>query len=293
MALVTIGIPVYNERQHLEETLISALQQTITDVSIVISDNGSTDGTPDIITRYAAQYDRIKAVLHPENRGPTANFWSLLEHTSSPYFVLLGGHDIFLPEYVATAVEFLKSNPEYVMAYPRSKLVDGNDELLGYRDSDIDTTGLTIHQGMLKTVTNLSWCTCFHGVYRTDVIRRLPTLKIQGSDNLFLFAAAYYGHIRFLDMLGILRRESRQETPEMVEKRRIAAGNYGVSGSRLYSPLSVMAMEHVCFVLEKTGLPFAEKMRLAGCVALAMRRKYGVSLPSMCCAFAGRKGELS
>lgn len=289
MSLVTIGIPVYNEEKYLAQTIESAINQEFKDIDIVISDNGSTDKSVEIIKKYCNIDKRIKPIYKERNMGPTANFHSLLENTTSKYFVLLGAHDLFLPNYIGEAVAFLESNPDYVMAYPQSRLADGNDEELGYADSDIDTSGLNVQQRMKKTAANLSWCTCFHGVFRTDIVRKLPTLQIRGSDHLFLFAAAYHGHIHFMHKLGILRRESRQETPELTEKRRINAGNYRDPGSRFFDSWSVMAMEHVLFVLGKTGLPVVKKITLAFSIAFRFRWRFRVGFTSMVFAYVHRK----
>jgi glycosyltransferase involved in cell wall biosynthesis len=287
MALVTIGIPVYNEEKYLEQTIESAINQDFKDIEIVISDNGSTDGSVEIIKKYADLDKRIYPIYKEKNTGPAGNFHSLLDNTRSKYFVLLGAHDLFLPNYIREAVAFLESNPAYVMAYPQSKLVDGNEDKLGYRDSDIDTFGLDVEQRMKKTAANLFWCTCFHGVFRTDIVRKLPTLQIRGSDHLFLYAAAYHGHIHFIQKLGILRRESRQETPEMIEKRRINAGNYRETGSRFFNSWSVTAMEHVMFIFEKTGLSALRKLILSISVALIFKRRFGV-LVSILFAYVNR-----
>ena len=287
MALVTIGIPVYNEEKYLEQTIESAINQDFKDIEIVISDNGSTDGSVEIIKKYADLDKRIIPIYKEKNTGPLGNFHSLLDNTRSKYFVLLGAHDLFLPNYIREAVAFLESNPDYVMAYPQSKLVDGNEDKLGYADSNIDTFGLVVGQRMKKTAANLIWCTCFHGVFRTDIIRKLPTLQIRGSDHLFLYAAAYNGHIHFIQKLGILRRESRQETPEMIEKRRINAGNYRETGSRFFNSWSVTAMEHVMFIFEKTGLSALRKLILSISIALIFTRRFGV-LPSILFAYVNR-----
>lgn len=291
MALVTIGIPVYNEEMHLAETIESAINQAFCDIDIVISDNGSTDRSAEIINHYSKLDNRILPVYLGKNMGPTANFWSLLQNTNTKYFVLLGAHDLFLSHYIGDAVAFLEANPEYVMCYPQSKLVDGNDEILRYSDSDIDSAGLNLWRRMAKVAANLRWCTCFHGVFRTDVLRQLPTLKIRGSDHLFLFATAYYGQIHWIRKLGILRRESRQETPAMVEKRRINAGNYSETGSKLYSSWSVTALEHLMFVIEKTNLTLWNKILMFCSLILIFRRRFGVSLMSLPFAFANRKVE--
>jgi glycosyltransferase involved in cell wall biosynthesis len=289
MSIVTIGIPVYNEEQYLEQTIESAINQDFKDMDIVISDNGSTDKSAEIINKYSNIDSRIKPIYKNKNVGPSANFLTLLENTSSKYFVMLGAHDIFLPNYITDAVAFLESNPDYVMVYPQSKLVDGNDSLLGYVDSDIDTSGLDVPQRMKKTAANLSWCTCFHGVFRTDIVRKLPTLHIRGSDHLFLFAAAYYGHIHFMDTLGILRREARKETAELIEERRIKAGVYLEPASKYFDSWSVMALEHVLFIMERTSLPLVNKMFLSFSIASIFKRRFNASFTSLVFAYAHRK----
>jgi protein O-GlcNAc transferase len=97
MALVTIGIPVYNEEKYLEQTIGSAINQDFKDIEIVISDNGSTDGSVEIIKKYADLDKRIYPIYKEKNTGPAGNFHSLLDNTRSKYFVLLGAHDLFLP----------------------------------------------------------------------------------------------------------------------------------------------------------------------------------------------------
>lgn len=289
MALVTIGIPVYNEGKYLADTIESAINQVLTDIDIVISDNGSTDNSAEIIKYYSALDKRIRPIYLDKNIGPIANFRSLLDNTTSKYFVFLGGHDLFLSHYLSETISFLEANPDCVMSYPESRLVDGNDEMLQYSDSDIDSAGLNHLQRMTKVAANLFWCTCFHGVFRTDVIKQLPILNIRGSDHLFLFAASYYGSIHWIRGLGILRRESLQEFPEKIEERRIKAGVYSEPSSRFYNSWSVMAQEHLRFILKETNLSILDKISLSCSVVFIFRHRFDVSLLSIAFSYADRK----
>ena len=66
----SIIVPVYNVEDYLRECVESILGQTHKDVELVLVNDGSTDGSPQICEQYAAQYpDQIK-VLHTENKGP-------------------------------------------------------------------------------------------------------------------------------------------------------------------------------------------------------------------------------
>lgn len=288
MALVTIGIPVYNEERFLEKTILSALGQDLGDIRIVISDNGSTDGSPEIIRKYQRQDGRITAVFKKKNEGMLSNYYTLLDNTDTRYFVMMGAHDLFLPDYLRKAAAFLEANPDYVMAYPHSNFIDENDAHQGSSDSDIDTTGLCTRQRMRKVAEDLAWCTCIHGVFRTEIIRKIPVVQTRGNDQVMLFATAYHGHIRFLDGLGILRREWRRESSEAVEVRRISQGMYPETGSRFYDAYAVMSMEHLVFLFEKTTLPLWEKLALAMTLLPIFKRAHNTSVSSIALAYLNR-----
>ena len=68
MAKVSIVVPVYNVQEYLEEALRSLVRQTLRDIEIVVVNDGSTDGSPDIIRRFMEKDDRI-IFIDKENGG--------------------------------------------------------------------------------------------------------------------------------------------------------------------------------------------------------------------------------
>lgn len=66
----SIIIPVYNTKEHLERCLKSILAQTLPDFEVICIDDGSTDGSSDVLSLYAANDNRIR-ILHQENAGPS------------------------------------------------------------------------------------------------------------------------------------------------------------------------------------------------------------------------------
>src|SRR5262245_24410584 len=85
-ARVTIGVPVYNGARHLEPCLDSLLAQTYEDIEIVISDNASTDRTPEICRAYQERDERVRYHRQPRNIGAAANYNYLVGHTSGELF---------------------------------------------------------------------------------------------------------------------------------------------------------------------------------------------------------------
>lgn len=71
MPKVSIVIPVYNMQKYLEKCMQSILAQTLTDVEILLVDDGSSDDSPRICDEYAKKDSRVR-VIHKENGGLTS-----------------------------------------------------------------------------------------------------------------------------------------------------------------------------------------------------------------------------
>ncbi|MBL4558085.1 MAG: glycosyltransferase [Rhodobacteraceae bacterium] len=71
--LLTIIVTSYNVEPYIEACLDSITQQTLTDIEIIVVDDGSTDRSPDIVSRYAAQDARIVPIMLPENTRAGSN----------------------------------------------------------------------------------------------------------------------------------------------------------------------------------------------------------------------------
>lgn len=97
MPLVSVVIPIYNIEAHLEQCLDSLLWQTLTDFEIICVDDGSTDGSVEMLARYAHQDSRILVVTQ-ENGGPGAARNTGLAHASGEYVIFLDSDDWFEPK---------------------------------------------------------------------------------------------------------------------------------------------------------------------------------------------------
>lgn len=63
--LISVVVPVYNAEKYLEKCLDSVLQQGIRDLEIICVDDGSTDGSPELLARFAARDPRVRVVQQP------------------------------------------------------------------------------------------------------------------------------------------------------------------------------------------------------------------------------------
>jgi hypothetical protein len=110
--LVTVGVPVLNGEALLERALRSIVEQTYPNLEIVVSDNGSTDGTAAIIEAFAARDPRFRCFRQASTIPALMNFKFVLEHATGEYFFWAPHDDSWNARYVELGVAALEKNPE-------------------------------------------------------------------------------------------------------------------------------------------------------------------------------------
>lgn len=104
--MITVCIATYNGSSYIRQQLNSILPQLGGDDEVVVSDDGSTDGTPDIIRRIGD--NRIKLVEGPRQHSPTLNFECALRHARGEYIFLADQDDVWRDDKVAMCLETLQ-----------------------------------------------------------------------------------------------------------------------------------------------------------------------------------------
>jgi glycosyltransferase involved in cell wall biosynthesis len=113
--LVSVVIPTYNQVDFVRETIDSVLMQDYPHLQIIVTDDGSTDGTAQIIQNYANQHpDKVIAVLSEKNTGIPANLNRGLRKASGEYVAWLGGDDLMLPGKISKQVALMEMRPDAV-----------------------------------------------------------------------------------------------------------------------------------------------------------------------------------
>jgi glycosyltransferase involved in cell wall biosynthesis len=120
---VGIGVPSYNGGAYVEEAISSLRAQTYGDFVIACTDDASTDGTPDVLERHAAEDPRIKVRRNPTRLGMVENWLAAYRFARelSPgmrYFAWAGDHDVWDPRWLELLVAELEEHPEASVAYP-------------------------------------------------------------------------------------------------------------------------------------------------------------------------------
>lgn len=116
-ARISVFIPVHNGEKHLAKTLDSVLAQTFSDFELICIDDGSTDGSAQILQRYADKDSRVHVITPPRNLGsaPKALNYALGAMTGG-YFVYSSQDDQFSPDWLASMhARALETNADAVI----------------------------------------------------------------------------------------------------------------------------------------------------------------------------------
>lgn len=95
---VSVIVPVYNTEKYLEKCLDSLIFQTLEDVEIVIVNDGSTDGSKEILEKYKAKYPERIQLMHKENGGQATARNLALKHCRGEYVGFLDSDDFIKAE---------------------------------------------------------------------------------------------------------------------------------------------------------------------------------------------------
>jgi len=113
MPRVTVAIPTFNRRELLREALDSVFAQTWTDFEVLVVDDGSTDGTGEMV----AAYGRPVRYVYQENRGDAAARNRLIAEAQSPLIAWLDSDDRWLPEKLQRQLARLQGADERTVVY--------------------------------------------------------------------------------------------------------------------------------------------------------------------------------
>jgi len=114
--LVSIHIITYNQLDFIHETLSSALEQDYENLEVVVADDGSTDGTAEIILEYAERYQgRLIPLVGGPNLGITGNSNRGLKSCKGKYIAFQGGDDVFLPGKTSAQVAWMEEDDKRVL----------------------------------------------------------------------------------------------------------------------------------------------------------------------------------
>lgn len=121
---VSVLMAVYNARPFLGQAVGSILAQTFSDFEFIIIDDGSSDGSKEVLEHYAVRDERIRLISRPDNRGLTKTLNEGLTHVRAPLVARMDADDIAMPKRLRLQVDYLRRHPSCVLVGGQVLLID-------------------------------------------------------------------------------------------------------------------------------------------------------------------------
>lgn len=110
MPKISVIIPLFNKVDFIKEAIDSVLNQTFQDFEIIVVDDGSTDGSQEIVKSYTDK--RIRFYQNEKNLGTAENANRCIELATAPYIARLDADDVMLNNRLAIQYDFMEQHPE-------------------------------------------------------------------------------------------------------------------------------------------------------------------------------------
>ena len=191
LPLVTIIIPAWNAQRDIEASVRSALDQSYGNLRVLVADDGSTDRTPEILDRMAAEDERLVA-LHLTNGGPAAARNRALEKLpeGTDYVMFQDADDLLAPDTVEYALAAAERGAEMVLFGFAIRELDGSLRPYCEPEQALDRESLGRALGKLykANLLNQVWAKLYTVRLVRDCGIRFPDYR-WGEDRLFVFQA--------------------------------------------------------------------------------------------------------
>lgn len=186
MPFISIIVPVYNSDRYLENCLDSILQQTYTDLEIILIDDGSTDKSLQICEAYAEKDKRIKVFIK-ENGGQCSARNLGLDKASGKYISFIDSDDEISKDVFENAIQPFIRDPDIdVVQFPVFMNYGLHTQYLNQKkEQKITGRGNLFHQWIEEN--NISWIVC-NKIFKKEVFDQLRFEKMYFEDNYMVAA---------------------------------------------------------------------------------------------------------
>jgi teichuronic acid biosynthesis glycosyltransferase TuaG len=212
MVKVSIIMPCYNSEKHINQAVISVLNQSYKSWELLICDDGSTDQSAEIIKKWAQDCDNIFVFNNRFKKGASGARNTCLAQAKGRYIAFLDSDDIWLPMKLEQQIRFMKqSGASFVFGYCQN---------ISEQGIDLSVTKAPKNVSFSKIFFS-NFIPCLTVIYDSKVLGKVEQPNIKKRNDYALW-------------LRILRANPQIEArcyPEVVARYRV--NNYGLSANKL------------------------------------------------------------
>jgi glycosyltransferase involved in cell wall biosynthesis len=224
---ISVVMPSYNQREFIERSILSVLNQDYRNLEFIIIDGGSTDGTVDIITKYR---EHLAYWVSEPDQGQSHALNKGFRRATGEIFGWLNSDDLYMPGALATAAAAFSKHPEKGIVHGDWLAIDGDDRTVAYQFSFDFSFKHFKYEGFHLNAQSMFWRKAIHdrfggfepGLHNTMDYQMILVFGRNEGNSAFL---------RVPEVLGCFRRYPGQKTGEFEDRvrreHRTMAERYG------------------------------------------------------------------
>lgn len=189
---VTVLVPTYNRATQLRRALDSIVNQTYSNLKVLISDNASEDDTAAVCSEFCDADSRITYFRQEVNITPVPNFTWLLTHADTEFVLMVADDDWLGLDYVERCLAMMDSDPALaiVTGVNHYDVEDSRHRLA----RNLQLTESSASLRVLRYLRGRWSSTAFYGLLRTSAVKpALPIPNVMGADWIFIAAVLFAG----------------------------------------------------------------------------------------------------
>lgn len=197
---VSVCLASYNGEKYIQEQIESILKQLTSDDELIVSDDGSTDNTMEIIDDLKKDNQNIKIIKGP-HMGFSCNFGNAARYAKGNIILFSDQDDLWIGNKVDEIHKCFQNNPDCTTTLHEMATFRG--------DSDVDTNEIpiTYHTGIMRNFIKSSYWGCCMAVRREFLECFLPFREYcVGHDQLIGLITEKYGKCYYIDKKLIKHR---------------------------------------------------------------------------------------
>lgn len=140
MPVLTVVMTSYNYRDYLPEAIESVLDQSFEDFELIIVDDGSSDGSQEIISEFADRDSRVHPVFNEMNRGISRTFNTAVQRARGEFCASISSDDRWKPDKLLVQMGILEKFPEAVV-WSEGEIINAKGEITGMSFTGLQQAG--------------------------------------------------------------------------------------------------------------------------------------------------------
>jgi glycosyltransferase involved in cell wall biosynthesis len=191
--LVSVFIPVYNAEPFVAQAIESVLAQTYQHYELIVVNDGSTDGTAEVIARYQ-DHHRVRIHHNPTNLGMAPNWNVGLRLAQGDLVAKLDADDFYEPNFLEEIVPVFQKHPAVGLVFSGVNLIHGNDRITQERRylTSWVGSGRKFLRQLLQACVIRSPTVCVRRVCYEYLGGFLPEMKLHADWEMWVRIAAHY-----------------------------------------------------------------------------------------------------